>query len=255
MNDVNTFTERLLRDAGIVSGMKVIDAGCGNGEVTFLVAKLVGPEGLVLGIDQDEQSVAAGKEGAAAFGYSNVRFMHADLSGALPDLARFDAAVGRRVLMYLPDPATAIRRLARALRPGGLLVFQESDSTMVPSRLNPLPLHDQVVGWIWKTVEREGANIHMGFNLPSVFQDAGVVAEHIRAESVIQGQGMHHPLAFIIRAMLPRITNHGVASESEIEIETLEQRLAAERPADVVYVSDTAFGGWGHTWLSEDERQ
>jgi len=45
--------------------------------------------------------------------------------------------------------------------------------------------------------------------------------------------------------MLPRITKYGVASEGEIDIETLEQRLSAERTAaNSVYVSDMAFGAW-----------
>lgn len=69
--------------------------------------------------------------------------------------------------------------------------------------------------------------------------------EHLRAEAIIQGQNTHHPLAYVIRAMLPRITKYGVASEGEIDIETLEQRLSAERTAaNSVYVSDMAFGAW-----------
>jgi hypothetical protein len=44
--------------------------------------------------------------------------------------------------------------------------------------------------------------------------------------------------------MLPRIIQHGVATETEIDIVTLEQRLKAERPQNVVYVSDISFGVW-----------
>ena len=113
---------------------------------------------------------------------------------------------------------------------------------MVPGRLAPMPLHEQVSSWIWQTVEREGADIHMGFNLPSILENAGLVVEDVRAEAIIQGQNTHHPLPSIVRAMLPRIIQHGVVSEAEIDIETLERRLAAERPANSIYVSDMAFG-------------
>jgi hypothetical protein len=163
----------------------------------------------------------------------------------VPALDRFDAAVGRRVLMYLDDPAETLGCIVEKLKPGGLLAFQESDSTMVPVSLVPMPLHDKVVNWIWKTVEREGADIHMGFNLPSVFKRAGVVTEHIRSEPVIQGQGSHFSLEFIIRAMLPRIIKYKVATEAEIDMKSLGQRLSMERPDDAIYISDIAFGIWG----------
>jgi cyclopropane fatty-acyl-phospholipid synthase-like methyltransferase len=45
------FTERLFRDAGIGSGMKVLDLGSGAGDVALLAARLVGSEGSVVGID------------------------------------------------------------------------------------------------------------------------------------------------------------------------------------------------------------
>lgn len=241
----NTFTQRLLQDAGIASGMRVLDIGCGSGEVTFLVAELVGNAGQVVGIDMDAQAIAAAQTRASEQRRSNVRFVQGELSELLPQLGTFDAVVGRRILMYLPDPADVMRRLSHVVRPGGLFVFQESDSTMVPGRTGSMPLHDRAVGWIWKTVEREGADIHMGFHLPAKMRSAGIDVEHIRAEPIIQGQGTHYPLHFVIRAMLPRIVKQGVASEAEIGIETLEKRLAAERTADAVYVSDMAFGIWG----------
>ena len=47
------FTRRLLEDAGIAEGMKVLDVGSGAGDVALLAAELVGPTGMVLGVDQD----------------------------------------------------------------------------------------------------------------------------------------------------------------------------------------------------------
>jgi SAM-dependent methyltransferase len=232
--------------------MKVIDIGCGNGEVTFLVADLVGSSGTVLGIDRNEKAIADAIARAKDMGYSNVAFVRGDLSDPVSRIEESDVVVGRRVLMYLADPVSVIRRISGFLRPGGLCVFQESDSTMVPGKLAAMPLHDQVMNWIRKTVEREGADIRMGFHLPSVLRHAGIVVDHVRAEPVIQGEDTHYPLAFIVSSMLPRIVAHGVATESEIEVQTLEKRLNAERPADTVYISDMAFGIWGHKPLSDD---
>jgi tRNA A58 N-methylase Trm61 len=47
------FAERLFRDAGIVAGMRVLDLGCGMGDVSMLVAQLVGPSGSVVGVDRE----------------------------------------------------------------------------------------------------------------------------------------------------------------------------------------------------------
>jgi ubiquinone/menaquinone biosynthesis C-methylase UbiE len=244
-DNVNSMTQRLLVDAGIVTGMRVVDIGCGNGEVSLLLAKLVGEGGEVIGLDLDEKSLTAARKRVHQQNLSNVTFIKSDLSGPLPQLAPFDALVGRRVLMYLPDPVNTIRRFTAALRPGGLAVFQESDSTLVPGRRVPMPLHEQVSRWVWQTVEREGGDIHIGFALQSILEQSGLIVEHVRAEAVIQGQNTHYPLAFIVRAMLPRIIEHEVANVAEIDIETLEQRLSAERmAANSIFVSDMAFGAW-----------
>jgi ubiquinone/menaquinone biosynthesis C-methylase UbiE len=57
-------TERFLRDAGIVSGMRVLDIGCGMGDVTMLVAQLVGPTGRVVSIDLHQASIETAQKRA-----------------------------------------------------------------------------------------------------------------------------------------------------------------------------------------------
>ena len=49
----NPYTRRLLEDAGITRGMKVLDVGSGAGDVTLLAAELVGPDGTVVGVDSN----------------------------------------------------------------------------------------------------------------------------------------------------------------------------------------------------------
>lgn len=242
---VGKMTERLLVDAGIGVGMRVIDVGCGRGDVSFLAARLVGEQGQVLGVDRDASPLVVARERARELNLPRVTFAEGDFCALSPEHGQFDCAVGRRVLMYQRDPVEAIRRLADALRPGGLIVFQEHDSTMVPARLTPLPLQERVHEWVWRTVEREGANIHMGFDLASVLEQAGLVVEQVRAEAIVQTPRAHYPMGPIVRAMLPRIVHQGVASEEEINVDTLDQRLVEERQrANAAYVGDMVFGAW-----------
>jgi len=238
-------TERLLDEAGIGAGMRVLDIGCGHGDVTMMIARRVGEKGHVLGIDRDARPLETARDRAWEQGLANVSFAESDLSALAPEHGAFDAIVGRRVLMYQPDPAHAVRQLAAALHPGGRMVFQEHDATMTPGRMTPLPLHERIHEWVWRTVEREGADIHMGFHLPAVFAQAGLAIEQVRAEAVVLLPETPYPFGAIVRAMLPRIVQHGVATAEELDIDTLDQRLREERAsANAVYVGDMVFSAW-----------
>lgn len=242
---VDEMTRRMLVDAGVGAGMRVLDVGCGRGDVTLMLARLVGESGQVLGIDRDEQALAAARQRATETGCGNVSFETGDLAAFSAESGPFDAIVGRRVLMYLPDAGKALRDLAARLRPGGLVVFQEHDATMVPAALTPLPLRQQLHRWMWTTVEREGADVRIGFRLASLFTQAGLVVEQVRAHAVVQTPHERHKVDAIVRAMLPRMVAQGVASEAEVDIETLDARLAAEHASTAAtFIGDMVFFAW-----------
>src|SRR5215472_10896035 len=70
-------TERLLLNAGIGPGMRVLDIGCGAGDVAMLAAGLVGPSGSVVGIDRNPQVLAMARERALAGGLQHIGFEEA----------------------------------------------------------------------------------------------------------------------------------------------------------------------------------
>ena len=92
----------LLRLAGIISGMRVLDVGCGAGDVSVLLAGLVGPDGAVVGVDMDPAVLELARARTAASGLRNVSFVEADLAGLRLD-EPFDALVGRLILLHLED--------------------------------------------------------------------------------------------------------------------------------------------------------
>jgi SAM-dependent methyltransferase len=240
-----SLTRQLMIDAGISNGMRVLDIGCGRGDVTILAGEIVGEHGHVVGIDRDQAPIDAARRRVREQALSNISFECANLGSPLDSYGPFDAIVGRRVLMYQPDAVATLKRLAGVLAPGGLIVLQEHDSTSMPICQPAMPLHERVSGWIWETVAREGADVHMGLHLAPSLERAGFTVERVRAETTVLTSEQQHPISAIVGAMLERIARSGVATAADIDLETLERRLDAERRnANGTCIWELVFGAW-----------
>jgi len=178
---VAPYTERLFRDAGIGAGQRVLDIGSGVGDVSMLVARMVGPSGSVLGVELDASSVARARLRVAEAGFKNVSFTASDVAQVSSD-APFDAVVGRFILLFLPDPADVLRKLARLVRPGGILVFQEPSWATFFHLSAHLPLWTSCARLVHECLLHAGANPEMGPALYRVFQQAGLPAPKVHLE-------------------------------------------------------------------------
>src|SRR6516225_7371369 len=77
---VNPITRQYLVEAGVAPGMRVLDIGCGAGDVAFLAAELVGPSGQVVGIDRSADALALARSRADERSLANVTFRESELS-------------------------------------------------------------------------------------------------------------------------------------------------------------------------------
>jgi SAM-dependent methyltransferase len=239
------FVLSFLRAAGIAAGMRVLDVGCGGGDVSALVAGLVGPTGEVIGIDRSATAIETAISRAGDLGAQNMRFIVADASTAHAELVAegpFDATIGRSVLEFVPDPAGMLRTVATLVRPGGIIAFQEADWSGCRA-LPAVPTFQRCVNWGSAALQRSGADPYVGLKLSATFTDAGLLPPTLSVHAAV-GAGPAHPLyahiAGLMRTLLPTIESLGVASASEVDIETLEQRLDDEvvtAGATIVWVS------------------
>src|SRR6516225_8033143 len=174
-------TERFLRDAGITAGMRVLDIGCGMGDVTMLVAHLVGPAGRVVSIDLDQASIETAHRRTSTVGLHNTAFHRADIS-SFTDAEPFDAVVGRLVLEFLPDPAAIICRLSQLLRPGGIMALQEATWKVWLAYTSHLPLRMAVTTLLHDVFRAGGAHTEMELPVYRGFIAAGLTSIALRVE-------------------------------------------------------------------------
>jgi trans-aconitate methyltransferase len=194
-------TEHFLQDAGIVSGMRVLDIGCGMGDVTLLVAQRVGPAGRVVSIDLDQAAIDTASRRASAVGLDNTMFHRADIS-TYTDAQPFDAIVGRLVLEFLPDPIGAIYRLSGLLRPGGIMALQEPSWKIWLAYTSHLPLRMAVTTLLRDAFVAGGANTEMELPLHQGFIAANLTPPQLRLELPIgdspEFRGLLHDLLLAV---------------------------------------------------------
>jgi SAM-dependent methyltransferase len=242
-------TRMIFAEAGIRPGMRVLDLGCGAGDVAFVASHLVGPGGCVVGIDRSPEALARARLRAEQRGLTQVRFVEGDINEPAPG-GPFDAIVGRLLLMYVPDPAAVLRRQATVLRAGGLVVPIEFD---VPTgrALPASPLVTQAIGWIAEAFAKGGIQPSLGARLWAVVREAG-----LRPLGMIGIQPHFGPddpaaaalLAGIIRTIAPLIERTAVATAEEIGVDTFAQRLKTDLQMNsAVFAHPILLSAWATT--------
>jgi SAM-dependent methyltransferase len=242
------FTERLLRDAGIRRGMKVLDLGCGAGDVSFLAAELVGPSGTVVGIDRSPEAIAAARRRARTVGLANVHF-EATSVGAFRGVEPFDLVVGRYVLVHQSDPAAFVRTAANLARPGGVVAFHELCITGRPlGSLPDVPLWQQAGEWIDTAFRAVAPHCDAGGRLFEIFDRAGLPGPTVTCECLVGGGAdslLYGWIAATLAGVLPQLVKMQVVAVDAVAIDSFESRLrSAVVEARSQVVGPAQFCGW-----------
>jgi len=223
-------TRRLFVEAGIGPGMTVLDLGSGAGDVAMLLAEMVGPEGKVIGLDLDHDAMQHAGERAAAAKFHNISFVHSDFAHYRP-AAPLDAIVGRLVLMYQADPASALAQLTKYLRPGGVVAFIEP-WFQIPG--GPESTAKKAGICIVETLRRSGAHVDLGPRMHRVFQQAGLPMPAMRFEAVLDPRPdspLYSYVADTLANLFPKALEYGIPGASELDPALVAERISAEMNA------------------------
>jgi len=206
----------LLARAGVGAGASCLDIGCGGGDLTWDMSRLVGPSGRVVGVDIDPPQLAIAAEEARAAGFENIEFRHLDIMQSSP-VDTFDVIHARFLLTHMPDPGVALAHMVSALKPGGVLVLQDIDMEG-QFCFPPLPEMDRYKALYTRIAERRGVDANIGRRLPALMAAAGLGTIHV---NVVQPAGTSGEVKLIAPITMENISDsaiaEGLATRDELE--------------------------------------
>jgi SAM-dependent methyltransferase len=223
------FTEHLFCRAGVTTGMHILDIGCGVGDLSLLAARLTGRTGSVTAVDMDLAALRVLHDRASAEGFQNVTCMESDIHSFQP-ANRFDAVVGRHILIHTKDPLRTLIACREWLQPRGIAAFQEYDFQQVTPCWPASPVRDGIFTLL-NTFFARAAHANIGSRLFHLFLEAGFAHPDCRGEFPVDGgpESPHHEwLAEATRSVLPAAKAIDIQGASDIDIDTLESRLRDE---------------------------
>jgi SAM-dependent methyltransferase len=201
-------TMSLLDRAGILPGMTCFDIGCGSGDVSIELARRVGPQGHVTGVDLDATKVELAQAEAAQLMISNVEFRVLDICDS-DSVSAFDLVYARFLLTHLRDPAGVVAAIKRMLKPGGLVILEDIDFSghfVYPESAAFNRYHELYC----TVVRRRGGNPNIGPHLPLLLRQNGFAEIQLM---IVQPMGLTGEVKLITPLTLENIADAVVKEE------------------------------------------
>ena len=209
-------TMELLDRAGVIRGMKCLDVGCGGGHVAISMARVVGPEGRVIGTDTYADILALAREDAEAAKITNVEFQQQDACACVWH-EEFDVAYARFLLSHLSEPDICLAAMVQACVPGGTIVIEDTDfagSFCYPT----CAAYERYNELYQELVQRRGGDPNIAPKLPAVLRRAGIQGVEL---NVIQPAHIHGEGKLMAALTMSRISDalisEGLVSEGEVQ--------------------------------------
>jgi ubiquinone/menaquinone biosynthesis C-methylase UbiE len=236
-------TMQLLNRAGLIRGMRCLDVGCGGGHVAISMARVVGPEGCVIGTDTDAEILAFARDDAEAAKITTVEFRQVDACAHLCH-EEFDVAYARFLLSHLNEPEKCLEAMVQACAPRGTIVIEDTDFAGSFSYPKCAAYH-RYNELYQELVQRRGGDPNIGSKLPAMLHRAGIqgVELNVIQPAHIRGEGkLMAPIT--MSRISDALAAEGLATETEVtQILTELNHIAAD--SETVISLPRIFQVWG----------
>ena len=200
---------------GLVEGMKCLDAGCGNGEITRRIASILGTDGHVTGIDFDPSMIHIAKQNSPEL--INIQFEVEDVETWDPGDVSYDFIFCRFVLSHLKSPEIVLLKLFSILNAGGILAMEDVDFQghfSYPSN----QAFTTYVHWYEQMSIRKGANPMIGPLLLTMAKNIGLedITMNVELPTFFNGEGKQMGL-LTLQSIAHTIIDENLAAREEVE--------------------------------------
>jgi len=234
------FQNRLWSDAAheawkaarIAPGHRVLDVGCGPGFASYDLAELVGPRGVVVGVDESASFIAYLNSQAAARNLPQLSGVSGDVhamstldavrAGAGSGGGRgFDVAYARWLLCFVKEPGRVLADVAKLLAPGGRFVvndyFNYESMAIAPRSTPAARIYERIVRATGESWRAHGGDPDIVGRLPGLAAEAGLRVTSIRTHQRVArpGETMFNWVATWWKIYVPKLEAMGAITSAE----------------------------------------
>lgn len=234
-------TRRVFDRVPIAPGMRCLDVGCGPGETMRILGEKVGPDGEVVGLDSDGRLGAEALANLQRIGGTRFRFIEADVMARNVDFPeRFDLVFARMLLIHMPDPQAVVQRIVDWTRPGGHVILQDYDLTVI--KVFPrLETWSDFMNVLLGAFSGRGRDPSLGSKLPTLLWNAGIrepVSTDVTGKltSLREAKGM---LCSVFQSLLPQALQLGLITEAAAArfLEEVDEQSRSDVPYTVCWAT------------------
>jgi ubiquinone/menaquinone biosynthesis C-methylase UbiE len=243
-------TAELFDRVGVGPGARCLDLACGTGDVSFELARRVGPDGHVTGIDMDEVKLELAREEAATNGHGNVDF---DVGNVYDwtEPAAYDVVYCRFLLHHLSRPVDLLRSMWAGVRPGGAIVVEDADFAGAFCD-PPNEGHDFYLRSYFSVLERRGGDAAAGQKLHRYFLEAGIPGASLSLRQRVHVDGDAKAIAeFTLEATADALLDEELATTAEIDAALASLTAITADPTTLIGEPRT-FQAWARRSGQED---
>lgn len=235
------FTKSLLEKNGLSPGKKLLDVGCGGGNVSRMAAQIVGNSGSVTAVDFDATIVELNRAEVPQLPqlhYQNISAYDITYSN------EFDIAYSRFLLSHLTEPALALRNIVRSVRPGASVVIEDvqfGGHICYPSN----NAFETYVAWYISLARKRGQQPEIGPSLMSLLHETGLQSINFDIIQPAYQEGDGKWMAYLTLARIKDgIIAEKIASEAEVNT-MLEELKDFTNSKDSFMSLPRIFRAWG----------